>query len=120
MSDKLKKCDVFTPEKISKQMNTYLTNNGNLLEPSVGIGNLLINTNNYSSVDIFDIESSYLDKIPNRENFHKYNTDFLKHEFDKKYDNIIMNPPYIRIQDLDESYRNFIKTKFPLLSKGKY
>ena len=34
-------CDIFTPEKISKKMATYLKEEGELLEPSVGYGNLL-------------------------------------------------------------------------------
>ena len=35
------KSDVFTPDKISYKMSTYLYNNGNLLEPAVGDGQLL-------------------------------------------------------------------------------
>lgn len=49
------KCDVFTPNDISKLMTSKLNNNGNILEPSVGSGNLLkyINLENYDFVDIF-------------------------------------------------------------------
>ena len=35
------KCDVFTPDDISKLMSSKLNNKGNILEPSVGTGNLL-------------------------------------------------------------------------------
>ena len=35
------KCDVFTPDDISEIMASKLNKQGNLLEPSVGVGNLL-------------------------------------------------------------------------------
>ena len=35
------KCDVFTPDDISKLMASKLNNKGTILEPSVGSGNLL-------------------------------------------------------------------------------
>jgi len=34
------RCDVFTPDDISKVMSSYLTDKGKLLEPSVGDGQL--------------------------------------------------------------------------------
>ena len=38
---KFTKSDVFTPDKISKIMSSYLLKEGNLLEPAVGEGQLL-------------------------------------------------------------------------------
>ena len=35
------KCDVFTPNKISEIMASFLNKNGTLLEPAVGDGQLL-------------------------------------------------------------------------------
>ena len=60
------KCDVFTPDDISKLMASKLNNKGTILEPSVGSGNLLkyINLENYEYVDIFEIKKEYLDIIP--------------------------------------------------------
>ena len=51
---KFKKCDVFTPDKISKMMASFLHNDGNILEPSVGDGQLLkfINGSNYDKIDV--------------------------------------------------------------------
>jgi tRNA1(Val) A37 N6-methylase TrmN6 len=114
------KCDVFTPDDISKIMASKLNNKGNILEPSVGSGNLLkyINLNNYEYVDIFDIKKEYLDSIPSNEKLNIYNCDFIKKQIDTKYDNIIMNPPYIKIQDLSKDYRNYIKTNFDILKSG--
>ena len=39
--EKFTKCDIFTPDNISLIMSSKLKKNGNLLEPSVGDGNLL-------------------------------------------------------------------------------
>ena len=114
------KCDVFTPDDISKLMASKLKKKGNILEPSVGSGNLLkyINLNNYEYADIFDIKKEYLDSIPSNEKLNIYNCDFIKKQIDTKYDNIIMNPPYIKIQDLSKDYRNYIKTNFDILKNG--
>lgn len=114
------KCDVFTPDDISKLMASKLNNKGNILEPSVGSGNLLkyINLKNYEYVDIFEIKKQYLDSIPFNEKINVYNCDFIKKQIDTKYDNIIMNPPYIKTQDLSKDYRNYLKTNFDILQNG--
>ena len=107
--------DVFTPDSISKKMSSYLYGHGNLLEPAVGKGNLLkfITIEAYESIDIFDIKQKYLDECDPR--FTKYNTDFIFHETVKKYKNIILNPPFIRIQDLSIDYRSLLKDKWDIL-----
>ena len=114
------KSDVFTPDKISIKMSSYLYNNGNLLEPAVGDGQLLkfLKLSNYEQIDVYDIKKKYLEICPNGKNIKKYNKDFLKKEIKTKYKNIILNPPFIRIQDLSEEYRKYIKDTFPLLTKG--
>lgn len=111
-------CDIFTPEKIANIMQSYLHNNGTLLDPSVGTGNLLngININDYDSIDVYDIKQQYLDDCNDK--FNKYNEDFLKSDIKSKYNNIILNPPYIKIQNLSDEYRKFIKTKFNILKTG--
>jgi len=114
------KCDVFTPDDISKLMASKLNNKGTILEPSVGSGNLLkyINLENYEYVDIFEIKKEYLDIIPSHKKINIYNCDFIKKHIDTKYDNIIMNPPYIKTQDLSKDYRNYLKTNFDILKNG--
>ena len=116
--NKFTKCDVFTPDKISKLMSNYLTNSGTLLEPSVGTGNLLkyIDIHKYSEIDVYELKMDYLNQITEPQ-FNKYNQDFLL-SGDKQYDNIILNPPYIKIQDLTPEYRKFIKQQFSLLKNG--
>ena len=114
------KCDVFTPDDISKLMTSKLNNKGNILEPSVGIGNLLkyINLENYDFADLFEIKKEYLESIPYNKKINIYNCDFIKTHIDTKYDNIIMNPPYIKTQDLSKDYRNYLKTNFNILKNG--
>ena len=113
---KFSKCDVFTPDDISKLMASKLNNKGNILEPSVGTGNLLkyINLENYEYADIFEIKKNYLDCIPLNKKINIYNCDFIKKQIDTKYDNIIMNPPYIKTQDLSKDYRKHLKTNFTI------
>ena len=114
------KCDVFTPDDISKLMASKLNKKGNILEPSVGSGNLLkyINLKNYEYADIFEIKKEYLDSIPSNEKINIHNCDFIKTQNYTKYDNIIMNPPYIKTQDLSKEYRNYLKTNFDILNNG--
>lgn len=110
------KCDIFTPDEISLLMSNKLsTNSISLLEPSVGTGNLLkyINLNNYEIIDVYELKTNYLDEILD-ERINKHNCDFLKAEINQKYDSIILNPPYIRIQDLPKSYRTFLREEFQL------
>ncbi|AII17192.1 putative N6 adenine-specific DNA methyltransferase [Aureococcus anophagefferens virus] len=123
MSDlqKFTKCDIFTPDIISKIMISKLKHNGNILEPSVGTGALLknINLDNYDAVDVYELKKEYLNNIQDHQKIKKFNTDFLKKHIDTTmYDNIIMNPPYIKTQDLSVDYRHFLKMNFEVLNKG--
>ena len=112
----LKKCDIFTPHWVGDYMASFLTGRGRLLEPSVGRGDLLgrVSLVGYESVDVYDTESSYLDAIDLPVT--KHCRDFLL-SGDEEYDDIIMNPPYIRFQDMEESYREVIGDE---LFKGNY
>lgn len=120
-SDLLKftKSDIFTEDEQSKLMASFLHKGGNILEPSVGTGNLLkyISIENYDSVDVFELKQEFLNQIKGKK-IKKFNEDFLKTNITTKYNNIILNPPYIRTQDLSESYRKFIKTEFSILKNG--
>ena len=117
---KFKNCDIFTTDKISKIMSEFLYNDGNILEPSVGDGQLLkfIDTSKYEKIDVYDIKIEYLNKLEYKENINKYHQDFITKEIKTKYKNIILNPPYIKIQDLSVNYRNFIRSKWDIFKKG--
>ncbi len=117
---KFTKCDVFTPDNISLIMSQKINNYGTLLEPSVGSGNLLkyLELSKYSSIDLYEIKKEYLDNNVNANNIYKINDDFLRAPITKKYNNIIMNPPYIKVQDLSPEYREFLKANFTTLKTG--
>ena len=104
------KCDVFTPDDISEIMASKLNKQGNLLEPSVGVGNLLkyINYDNYNKVDVYELKKEYLNNIPKHTKLNTHNCDFIKKDINDLYDNIIMNPPYIKMQDLSTDYRTYM------------
>jgi hypothetical protein len=114
------KCDIFTPDFISNMMATKLLNYGKLLEPCVGTGNLLkyIHIENYDKIDIYELKSQYINQIPDNVKINKFICDFLRTEIDETYDNIILNPPYIKIQDLPIEYRQFINSNYDLLNGG--
>ncbi len=116
------KSNIFTPDNISIMMAKYLNEYGNLLEPSVGSGQLIkhINISNYNSIDIFDINEEYINQYPKEKNINPHVADFIKYVFpiNVKYDNIIMNPPYIRIQDLSVEYREYLKNEYKILQCG--
>ena len=114
----MKKCDVFTPREVAIKMASYLKGGGSLLEPSVGKGDLLCMDTKKYDIECFDTETSYLECVK-CEGVKKYCEDFLLYYFaDKKYDNIILNPPYVKYQDLDLSYRKFLKSTFKVLGNG--
>lgn len=112
------KCDVFTPDIICKLMASKLHDSGSLLEPSIGTGNLLkyVNIDNYT-IDAYEIKDTYLKALPYTK-INTYHEDFIKANIQKSYKNIVMNPPYIKIQDLSESYRSYIKSNFSILKTG--
>ena len=114
------KCDVFTPDELSKLMALKLNNSGNILEPSAGIGCLIkyISFENYDSIDVYELKIEYLDAIPKHNKINTYNCDFIMDKNNITYDNIIMNPPYIKMQDLSINYREYLKKNFTILKNG--
>jgi hypothetical protein len=110
------KCDIFTPDFISSKMADKLLKSGTLLDPCVGTGNLLkfLNLDNYSHVELYELKDEYIKHINDRKNIKKNIGDFLKMNINYKYTNIILNPPYIKIQELEADYRDFLRDKFKL------
>lgn len=118
--DSFTKCDIFTPDIVGEYMASFLSGDGTLLEPSVGKGNLLrhVNPEDYERIDVYDIKKDYLDSINLPVN--KHHMDFLEDESGTMYKNIIMNPPYIRFQDLQDDYRKRVSNVCPELLKGNF
>lgn len=84
----------------------------NILEPSVGVGNFLpILIQKYSAaktvnIDMVDIDSNSIEvlkalvstlDVPNNVHFNYIVDDFLLHNFDKRYDIVVGNPPFKKI-----------------------
>ena len=84
----------------------------NILEPSIGVGNFLPTLIlKYASVqsvniDVVDIDANSLEilkelvakiDVPNNIHINYINTDFLLHNFKKKYDIVVGNPPYKKL-----------------------
>ena len=112
--------DVFTPEHVSKKMVSYFTKKvRTLLEPSVGTGNLLLAMEGkYESADVYDINPEYLGSLGDPSNIRKHLLNFITCEIEGVYDGIILNPPYHRFQDMDETMRKSIKDLSPMLASG--
>ena len=114
------KYDVFTPPEVSAKMRSYLPARvERLLEPSVGVGDLLrCMEGQYDRADVADINSSYLEKVPNGDNIRKICGNFLEMTFPEKYDAILMNPPYLRFQDMTSDCREQVRKLSPILTSG--
>jgi len=84
----------------------------NILEPSIGVGNFLPTLiNKYKSIptvniDVVDIDNNSLEllseliqkiDIPDNITINYINADFLLHSFERRYDIVVGNPPYMKI-----------------------
>ena len=84
----------------------------NILEPSIGVGNflpaLILKYAGVQSVniDVVDIDANSLEilkelvakiDVPNNIHINYINADFLLHNFDKRYDIVVGNPPYKKL-----------------------
>jgi adenine-specific DNA-methyltransferase len=90
-----------------------------ILEPSCGEGAFLehLSKNKNYIIDANDINTTFISTCKKAyKNVIYTNTDFIGFENNKKYDIVIGNPPYIRIQNLSEDNRNIIKNEFDLLT----
>ena len=104
-------------ELITKMMETLKLSNKeeiNVLEPSVGVGNFIpfiIDKFNDKklNIDVIDVDENsikiakvLMDKygIPKNVKINYIVDDFLMHKFEKHYDYIIGNPPFVKLKDL--------------------
>lgn len=109
------KFDIFTPDLIAKEMSSHFPNKINkLLEPSIGTGNLLKYIN-YKKCIGYDINKTYTSEIKKAEIRIE---DFILANITEKFDGVIMNPPYLRYQEMSEEQRLYITKTFTELSSG--
>lgn len=110
---------VYTPESIVKKMLSKIEIGNDILEPACGKGAFLKNLK--GNVDAFDIDSEAINEAKNiNGDVNYFNEDFLKFNFEKQYDTIIGNPPYIRFQDLDKEYRKYLQNNFVSCQNGNF
>ncbi len=112
--------DVFTPEPVAVYMKSFLPSRvSRMLEPSVGTGQLLsVFDGVYDHVDICDINPEYLCRIADAPNQTKHCGDFLSFQPSSLYDAIVMNPPYLRFQEMSDSLRKAVRDVSPILHTG--
>lgn len=99
---------VFTPKVVADYMVNLFTlkENAEVLEPCFGDGALLdsmVRLTNYKIQGI-ELDEALFNKVINNNKFKScnlYKGNFLEHEDQYKYDGIIMNPPYIRQEKID-------------------
>ncbi|WP_299835491.1 zincin-like metallopeptidase domain-containing protein [uncultured Tenacibaculum sp.] len=92
-----------TPEKLTKEIlnNFKIYEDDTILEPSAGIGSIAeVIRNEYPKNELTLIEKvDTLHEICVLKGFNCLNTNFINHS--KKYDVIIMNPPFEKNQDIE-------------------
>ena len=96
-----------------------LNNPQNILEPSIGQGDLVsyvINKLPKITFDMYEIDNKIklLDKIEKK---HVIYADFIKHDITKKYKTIIGNPPYVKTNKRN-LYIDFIEKCYNLLENN--
>lgn len=100
---------IFTPKVVADYMVDLFTieSNSRVLEPCFGEGvflqSLLQKTNYY--VDAIELDEEIFNKVSKNslyKNYKLYNLDFLSYNCNEKYDGIIMNPPYIRQEKIND------------------
>jgi len=102
-----------------KVFEFILNNPSNILEPSIGQGDLIsfiINKNQNITFDMYEIDKNIklLDNIQKNDIIYG---DFLKQNINKKYTTIIGNPPYVRTKN-GNLYIDFTEKCYNLLDNN--
>ena len=98
---------VFTNKNVAEYMVSLfcIDKNAALLDPCFGAGAFLqaATLSGYSNIEGYEIDPNlyYMTKQKYPE-MSLYNQDFLCVDFNKQYDGIIMNPPYVRQEKIDD------------------
>lgn len=104
-----------TPKNLIEEMIVLgdITNSHEVLEPSAGKGDMVdvLKDNGINNIDCIEINGS-LKKILELKGCKLVGSDFLEFN-DKKYDRIIMNPPFENLQDVDH-----IRKAYDTLKEG--
>ena len=110
---------IYTPESIVDLMvGDFDLRSLDILEPSCGNGNFVVKLLKAKSLKAQDIDPVALEQMKKRCGFEGVLQDFLTSPIDEKFDLIIGNPPYIKIQDLAEDTRTFLRNNFESCRTG--
>lgn len=98
---------VFTRGMVAKYMVSLfdLPRDASIMDPCFGEGAFLdaLLKSGYSDVTACEMDSVLFDAVSRKyENYKLFNGDFLKFGDSNTYDGVIMNPPYIRQEKIDE------------------
>lgn len=96
-----------TPFKLVNLMIKLINKNKNLLnilDTGFGKGNFLLTLNelNFKNINGIELDTIFFNNIKNKyNNFNLINDDYLNYNFNKKFDLIIGNPPYIKFSKIN-------------------
>jgi adenine-specific DNA-methyltransferase len=105
----------FTINEIKKHFKLV----GSVLEPSFGSGNFVVELKKHGvEIDCFEIDKDVFSPI---EGTNSILGDFLLAEFNKKYDFIVGNPPYIELvySFYDDQHIEILKSKYSIKNRGR-
>lgn len=111
---------VFTPKEISNKMVELfdIDNNAKILDPCFGQGIFLdsLLEHGYNNLFGIEIDKKLYDSIKNK-NYNLENINFLEMNYENEFDGIIINPPYIRQEEINnlKEYgidKTYLKDKF--------
>lgn len=115
---------VFTKGNVAKYMVSLfdLPKKAEIMDPCYGSGSFLkaLASSEYSNVTACEMDKVLFESTKRKySQYHLINGDFLKIEESNTYDGIIMNPPYIRQEKIDE-LKSYGITKEKLRSKSVF
>ncbi len=103
----------FTPVEIAQFMSRWLVQNDgirSILEPAFGLGifsRALLEERKNIHIDAYDIDRVILnaahDTFGTSQNVNIIQQDYLQTDWNKKYDGVICNPPYLKFHDYDNA-----------------
>ncbi len=95
---------VFTPKEVSNRMVELfnIDNNAKILDPCFGQGVFLDSLSEHGYNNLFGIEiDKQLYNEKKNENYNLRNVNFLEMDYKNEFDGIIINPPYIRQEEIN-------------------
>ena len=114
----------FIINEIMKELPEFNKDVINIIEPSVGVGNFIpFIIKKYEhlkevNIDVVDIDKNNLEilklllrkiDVPSNVRINYINNDFLLHEFNKKYDLCIGNPPFTKMKSNEKITKKYLQ-----------